>query len=255
MKYGIMNNPANDLYKEIKTFSEMDADFIDLTLEPPKASLEQLDPKTVKNQLKKYNIGITGHTAWFLPFQNGIKEVRDATADYLIKCYYFFQEAGSKNVNFHLMPAEGFFNKEDLVKFYSQVLNETYKKIDNNLNLMIEHTSASQEQFFILDKLFKKFPKLKFHLDIGHANIGTKENATEKFLKKYHKKLEHVHISDNRGEDDHLPVGVGNINWNKIAKLFKKYKYDNTITPEIFSNDRSYWKISRDKFKNYLKNV
>jgi len=59
-------------------------------------------------------------------------------------------------------------------------------------------------------------------------------------------------FSDNKGkEDDHLPLGCGNIEWEKIIKIIKKFKFNKTITLEIFSPDRDYLLLSRDKLKSW----
>ncbi|MBT7062709.1 sugar phosphate isomerase/epimerase, partial [Candidatus Woesearchaeota archaeon] len=63
-----------------------------------------------------------------------------------------------------------------------------------------------------------------------------KYREIEKYFKVFGKNIIHIHISDNFGEeDDHLQLGDGKINWKKVAKLLKKYKYNGTITPEVFN--------------------
>jgi sugar phosphate isomerase/epimerase len=82
-------------------------------------------------------------------------------------------------------------------------------------------------------------PNLRFHLDIAHANV--KGEKTADYLKAHRDKLVHVHISDNkRVNDDHLPMGVGAIDWQEQIGLLKKSGYDGTITLEIFTPDRSF---------------
>ena len=52
--------------------------------------------------------------------------------------------------------------------------------------------------------------------------------------------IKHVHVSDNRGtNDDHLPLGVGNIDWKEAISALKSTGYDGTITLEVFCDDRS----------------
>jgi sugar phosphate isomerase/epimerase len=43
-------------------------------------------------------------------------------------------------------------------------------------------------------------------------------------------------------------MGTGSINWERLIKLLKGY-YDGTITLEIFSRDRDYALLSRDKLR------
>jgi sugar phosphate isomerase/epimerase len=74
---------------------------------------------------------------------------------------------------------------------------------------------------------------------MAHANVKGEKSGD--YLKAHVDKLVHVHISDNkRVNDDHLPLGVGAINWPEQIALLKKSGYDGTITLEIFTPDRSF---------------
>jgi len=59
-------------------------------------------------------------------------------------------------------------------------------------------------------------------------------------------------MSDNKGRnDEHLPLGCGSIEWEKIIGIMKNAGYDRTITLEVFSYDRDYLLLSRDKLKRW----
>ncbi|MCP4669146.1 MAG: sugar phosphate isomerase/epimerase, partial [Deltaproteobacteria bacterium] len=98
-------------------------------------------------------------------------------------------------------------------------------------------------------EIFDRFPGLKMTLDIGHANIGSRggERALG-FLERCQDRIEHIHVSDNLGKEDiHLPVGAGSVDFAGIIKAIHAIGYDKTITLEVFSRDRDYLKISREK--------
>ncbi|MDD3421011.1 MAG: sugar phosphate isomerase/epimerase [Methanocellales archaeon] len=56
-------------------------------------------------------------------------------------------------------------------------------------------------------------------LDVGHANLTkTLDNFLELDFK-------HMHLHDNFGErDDHISLGKGSVNWNKVLKRLKSYE-------------------------------
>jgi len=63
--------------------------------------------------------------------------------------------------------------------------------------------------------------------------------------------IKHVHFSDNRSRsDDHMPLGVGTVNWKKVVSSLKATGYNSTITLEIFCNDpnmqHKYLDLSRE---------
>lgn len=68
--------------------------------------------------------------------------------------------------------------------------------------------------------------------DIGHANIN---EQIEDFLKQFPTEIVHVHAHDNNGEtDEHLGVGFGTVDWNKVANLLGMISYDGIIIVESF---------------------
>jgi sugar phosphate isomerase/epimerase len=90
--------------------------------------------------------------------------------------------------------------------------------------------------------------------DTGHANIdGQDGQRLTDFINRFGQEIGHIHISDNLGKrDDHLPIGEGMIDFMEVAKAVKKWGYDDTITFEIFSEDRRYLQSSKKKFAALL---
>ena len=73
-------------------------------------------------------------------------------------------------------------------------------------------------------------------------------------IKKFNKKLIHIHLHDNDGkEDQHLTIGKGNINWKKVIKVLKKY-YNKTITLEVFESKKERV-LSKTKLKKLWENA
>ncbi len=74
--------------------------------------------------------------------------------------------------------------------------------------------------------------------DIGHSNTSTNGNSEEahhhiKQLNKIGKGIVHVHCHDNNKKDDeHLAVGSGTINFEKVIKELKNINYNNYISFE-----------------------
>ena len=81
-------------------------------------------------------------------------------------------------------------------------------------------------------------------LDIGHANIN---KQIELFLTTFSDKIVHMHAHDNYGKSDqHLGIGHGNINWEKVANLVREICYDKIITIESAEHvDESVNKLRR----------
>jgi sugar phosphate isomerase/epimerase len=66
--------------------------------------------------------------------------------------------------------------------------------------------------------------------DVGHANLN---GQIERFLTVFKDKIVHIHAHDNDGKDDqHLGIGLGNIDWSNVANLLRKISYDKIVIIE-----------------------
>ncbi len=110
------------------------------------------------------------------------------------------------------------------------------KALDKNKQALIRlaqyaqecQVTATVENMVNEDFLLGRFPHeieemrpdgLGFTFDVGHANTA---DVIDSFLKL---KIDHVHLHDNNGlSDEHLPLGVGNINWKQTMQAFRRYK-------------------------------
>jgi sugar phosphate isomerase/epimerase len=253
MKIGVMNYPNKDLIKEIKWIAENGFDFVDLTIEPKKAY--KINVKKVKKALEDYGLGVVGHTNPFLPSVFPIESIRKVCLEEFSKYVDIFSGLGAKFMNIHSFYYAHPLSDEEKVEENIRFLKKVNKMCESKgITLMLENFTKPFDTPVAFARILKEVPGLKIHLDVGHCNLNQEKNLTEDFFKKFGNRIVHLHFSDNKGTDDqHLPLGCGNIEWKKIIKAIKKYKYDGTITLEVFSPDRDYLIISRDKLKKWLK--
>lgn len=129
--------------------------------------------------------------------------------------------------------------KKDLVRLNVEALKPLAEMAaSHGLTLILENFKAPFDSVSTYFRLLEDVPGLEIHLDFGHANLGKDDGAS--FCKKMGGHIRHVHFSDNRGkEDEHMPLGTGNIDWKKAVSALKSIGYDETITLEVFVNDRS----------------
>lgn len=271
MRYGAMNNPYNNLIEEIKLFGENKFDYIDLTLEKPEATPEILIKKRneILDVLSSYNLDIVGHTPWYLELGHPYKNVRKAFLKEAIKIIEVFGNMEVLKTTIHPLPAFPSVYKRK--KYREKVIGWTIESIREIVNkaseygmiIVIENLDGGrllsiEEYEEIIAKTMSYF-----HLDIGHANLDTCKNRSIEFIKHFGERglLKHVHISDNvggrmkAGWDLHLPIGAGKIDFKSIFKALKEVKYDDTMTIEVFSRDRDYLIISKNKVKKLWEEV
>jgi sugar phosphate isomerase/epimerase len=251
MKIGVMNDPRQDIIKEINWISENEFDFVDLTIEPSGAY--DFDVGRVKKALDDTGLDAVGHTNPFLPAIFPISSIRKVCLNEFKKYVEIFSELGIELMNVH--PYYDRHQRSKTEKFRANL--ELLKNVNGfckskGMTLMLENYIEPFDRPSSFLKIIKEVPDLKILLDIGHANLNQKKNQCSQFLERLGDRIVHIHLSDNRGiSDDHLPPGCGTINWKEITTILKKNDYDGTITLEVFSPDRDYLLFSREKLKEY----
>ena len=252
MLIGTMNHPGRDLLAEIETIGKMGFDFIDLTLEPPLATAEHFDVRATKAALRSANLGIVGHTAYYLPLCSPFESIRRAVVEELKLCLEAFAALGARWMNLHPDRLAPFHDRRFVIDRNLQTIGELLvvaRKLD--VGLMIENLPEGFNTATALGELLDPLPELGLHLDIGHANLLTKQNTTDEILARYAGRLKHVHLHDNKGgeADLHLPLGAGILDSARYVRLLQACGYDGTITLEVFTPDRHYLDYSRNILK------
>ena len=110
-----------------------------------------------------------------------------------------------------------------------------HKNTGYGLEIMLENVPEPYP--FIMKNVenFTKFYKetnldIGLVLDFGHANIN---HEIELFLRTFKGKIRHMHASDNMGElDQHLGIGYGKIDWQRIAETLREIAYDKIVMVE-----------------------
>jgi sugar phosphate isomerase/epimerase len=247
MKLGIMNDPRLDLLEEIKWVAENGFDYIDLTIEPLRAY--EVDVDHIWSALKAFNLDAIGHTNPFLPSIFPIQSIRNVCLDEFKKYIDIFARLGINDAPF--------LSDEDKIKANISFLRKITRLCKpRGITLMFENYIAPFDSPKVFERILREVPELKIHLDVGHCNINQPENLTGAFFRKFGSKIVHVHLSDNKGKnDDHLPLGCGNIDWEEIIRIMKRYSFDASITLEVFSRDRDYLLLSRDKLRYWWHRV
>ena len=252
MQLGAMNHPQHDLVEEIVWLARAGYDFDDLTLEPPRARSTDIDRVLVRTALRETGLDAVGHTAWYLPIAASFDGLREAALTELVRCFDVFAQLGVTKVNVHPTTRLPMHDTETLLRANVEALAYlTELAAERGLRLMLENLPGTFNRPAELRRILDAVPNLGFHLDVGHANLQTPTNLTEELLAACGDRLLHVHLSDNFGGDAdlHLPLGAGQIDWRWVVRALRRARYDGTITLEVFSPDRDYLLLSRDKLR------
>ncbi|MGD2151331.1 MAG: sugar phosphate isomerase/epimerase family protein [Desulfobacterales bacterium] len=257
MLYGAMNFPVNPILKELEAISELGFDYLELTMDPPRAhySIIRQQKKGLLKALERKKMKLVCHLPSFVYTADLNHALREASLNEVLKSLEVAAELGCLKAVLHpsYILGLGIFVMDQARKYALESLEAIMEKADQlDLLLCLEnlfpktHSLVEPEDFA---EIFVKFPNLKMTLDTGHAHIeDTEGKRAVKFIERFPDRIDHIHVSDNlREADNHLPVGAGTVNFSEIIKALKGIGYDDTITLEVFSKDRDYLKMSRNK--------
>jgi len=139
MKIGFPNNPRKDLLKEIEWIGKNKFDFVDLFLEEDRATPEKIDIEKLKKLLRKYKLGVVGHTAWYLPIGSPIKALREASVKEAVRYFKVFSQLGVEFVTVHSNWPGGMFSEKEGIRFQTETLRKLVKEAKRfNLKIMYE---------------------------------------------------------------------------------------------------------------------
>lgn len=248
MKIGFPNNPRKDILKEIRWIGENGFDFVDLFVEEDKTVPGEIQVEKVKELLQRYNLSIVGHTAWYLPIGSAVRSLRQTAVRELERYFRVLSKLGAKFVTIHANWPGGMFSAREGIRFQLESLTSLVNYARKyNLEIMYEPMDTPEDNIKNISAILNELPEIFLHIDIGHASLSG--NNPKKLIRRFHSRIKHVHLHDNDTRKDlHLPLDCGKINWREIIKVLKEY-YDGTITLEIFSKDRDYVLLSKEKLK------
>ncbi len=258
MKYGAMNFPIKPLLKEIEEIGEMGFDYVELTMDPPEATPQKIlaQTKGIQELLHRYGMEITGHLPTFVWTSDLYESLRKASIQETLDALEAGSALGIEKVVLHpgYITGLGKFLLDRARGHGMESIQTILKKASGlGMTLCIEnmfpqaHFLSAPYEF---QGFFQSFPEIRLALDIGHANLGGGKNKSSEFIHQYGYRIGHIHANDNFGkEDNHLPIGAGIIDFEKILRELNDAQYDETLTLEVFSKDREYLKISKEKIK------
>lgn len=92
-------------------------------------------------------------------------------------------------------------------------------------------------------------------LDTGHALVSGIDGPDQADLLDEHgDRISHLHLNESRRTDDdeHLPVGIGRIDFGAIADAIRETGWTGTATHEVFGFDRAFVALGKRNFDALL---
>jgi sugar phosphate isomerase/epimerase len=254
--YGLLTNPSNEIQSEIARIYELGFDYVEIAIEGPEGNPLLINKKKneIVNLIKKFRQKPIAHTAYWIDLCSDYGYIRDAWILEATREIRTAKGIGIDLINFHANLNGMYYGEkrrillENMIKSLREIMKYA-EKLD--VQVMLENTPLSNaihkvnEVKYVIDNV----PSLLVHLDIPHAFTSGGMESVIEYISTFREKIIHIHWHDNHGiKDEHLPIGAGLIDHEKVVTALKEIHYDGTITLEVFtsSNDA---KTSADKLK------
>jgi len=199
--------------------------------------------KQVVQKAKSLNLEIVSYDCELLPasgwnIASSLIRVRKRTIDYICSAILTAKKLEAKFVV--IVAGRALYGIEKRQAWNWAV--EGFKKCtkfaeDNGICLILEHLTLREGNVVVtlgdLLQMIKEVDSKNFAalLDTGHVNV-TGESLMD-YVFQLKDKLKHIHIDDNDGRsDDHLPPGMGGINFDPLFNALKKIGYDGYLSVE-----------------------
>src|SRR4030042_6312488 len=245
-KFGMLTNSSSDILKEINTIAKLGFDYVEIGIEWPESMPNILMKKKEKilKLLKKWDIFAIGHTAWWINFGSQYESVRKAWIFEAKNKIDVAKTLRMKQINFHFFSDELNLGIDKnykravlftMIKSLKEIVTYASSK---NIEVILENVPRKRRIIGINEFKFVQHnvPGLGMHLDVPHAFIENGMKGIREYISTFSKDIKHIHMHDNHGEwDEHLPIGMGKINFAEVVKMLKAIGYNDTITLEVFT--------------------
>lgn len=201
---------------------ELGLDFIELNMNLPQYQIENIDVQQLKLICQSEDIYFTIHLDENLNVCDFNKEIANAYTKTVLSTIAIAKQLKVPVLNMHMSNGVYFTLPNDKVFLFNKykdiymVKLKEFRNIcektigDSNIKICIENCSGYKE--FAMEGIEVLLESSVFALtfDIGHSH--SENGIDEPFINKHIDKLYHMHVHDAKGRENHLPLGLGEIN-------------------------------------------
>jgi sugar phosphate isomerase/epimerase len=217
-------------------------DFVELLLDGPYAREEIAGREgAMRGTLDNTGVGIAVHLPFaidpgspFTPVREGIVRELEAGMD-------LAADLGAETVVVH--PSSGAWDlgwsESDCREFVHAALDDLVPAArDRGLTPCLENIVSSYYDATAFPALLERYPSASMTFDTSHAMLaGLSEAEMAAFCREHAARIDHLHLVDTRSGDEHLPVGMGHIEFGPTLAALAEVDWSGTGTLEVGTED------------------
>ena len=217
-------------------------DFVELLLDGPYAR-ERIagDAARMRETLDEAGVNIAVHLPFAIDPGSPFSPVREGIIREFEKGMELTVELGADVVVFHPSSDawELGWSEAECHGFVHEALDELVPAaIDRGLTPCLENIVSAYYDAMTFPELLDRYPDAAMTFDTSHALLaGLSEAEMATFCREHADRIEHLHLVDTRSGDEHLPVGMGIIEFEPVLAALAAVGWSGTATLEIGTED------------------
>jgi sugar phosphate isomerase/epimerase len=252
--YTVENDP--DLGGALAFAAERGFEFVELNMEHA-FERRRIDPDAVADTLAEHGVDVTVHLPYRLDPGSPHEHVRDGACRELGAALDAAATLGAERAVMHASSgahADRWDADEIRAVIFDSIRRVDAAARDRGVELVVENLKSPFFDAADFPRLFER-TDASACLDTGHAHVsgvdGTEQAA---LLREHGDRIAHVHLNETRNdrEDEHLPVGLGVVEFGPLARAMVETDWKGTCTHEVYGFDRAYAAHGKAAFDRLL---
>ena len=223
--------------------AEEGCDFVELLLDGPYAR-ERIADRTdaMRATLAETGVDCVVHLPFAADPGSPFTPVRRGAVRELTLGMDLARDLGAERVVFH--PSSDAWDTgwsaEETRTFVHDALDDLVPAArERGLEPCLENVVSSYYDVHAFPELLERYPGASMTFDTSHALLaGMDEPGMAAFLREHADRIAHLHLVDTRGGDDeHLPVGMGRVDFETALAGLAEVGWSGTATLEVGTED------------------
>ncbi|MDO5519713.1 MAG: sugar phosphate isomerase/epimerase family protein [bacterium] len=223
----------SSLEETLKLCNELSLDFIELNMNLPQYQIEQLEEvERLRMSAEQHQLFYTIHLDETLNVCDFNKEVAKAYQNTVERAIQAARQLKIPVLNMHMNHGVHFTLPDRKVHLFAQYKQEYLQAMrefrsmcekaigPDGIKICIENTDGFLEYEKEAVELLLESKAFALTWDIGHSHAV--KDIDEPFIMKHKQRLEHFHIHDALGEQNHRTLGTGEINLRNRLDLARQ---------------------------------
>lgn len=236
-------------------------DYVELNMEA-RFSRDAVTPVTVQETATEFGLDVVVHLPYKIDIGTPHEHARDGACRELQACVDTASGCGATKAVLHASSSARprHWDESRVVDAIHESVQRLHEyAASQHLTICAENLKGPFVDVTDFPALFER-TEAAMCLDTGHAFVaGMTGQEQAALLRNHGDRIAHIHLNDTRtGEDDeHLPVGLGRVDFAPLAEAIVETDWSGSCTHEVFGfdTDFEYSRVGKGRFDALLDTI